>query len=198
MTYRQVVITHKGRLDAREVRRSTYPLDSAMPCILLFPSMSEEQTNAVSSQSVEVPIQGRRRLQNNPEGLKDAARRLIAGERPKDVLLAAGYAPGQAKRGKLPKMLLRAIASQSKQFEGIGKTLDPERVANTVKGRLFYNTITGESKGIDAAKALGSMKEYQLFQPDSLTGVIVLQQPSLALAGKPIQTIDAKDLNGDD
>jgi hypothetical protein len=42
------------------------------------------------------------------------------------------------------------------------------------------------------------MKEYQLFQPDSLTGVIVLQQPNLAVAGKPIQVIDAKELIGDD
>jgi hypothetical protein len=159
---------------------------------------SEQSTDAVSEQFTERPIQGIRRLQGNSEAIKQAARRLVNGDRPKDVLLAAGYSENVAKRGKLPKVLVRAIAAMGRQFQDIGKELNAETVTNTVKGRLFYNTITGESKGIDAAKALGSMKEYQLFQPDSLTGVIVLQQPSLALAGKPIQVIDSKDLIGDD
>jgi hypothetical protein len=161
--------------------------------------MREEQSTDVErEQFTERPVQGIRRLQGNSEELKKAARRLVNGDSPKEVLLAAGYSANVAKRGKLPKVLIRAIAATGKQFQEIGKELNAETVTNTVKGRLFYNTITGESKGIDAAKALGSMKEYQLFQPDSLTGVIVLQQPSLAVAGKPIQVIDAKELIGDD
>jgi hypothetical protein len=160
--------------------------------------MSDALGSTTSVTTPQMSSPRRRPLLNDPEGLKRAARAILDGRSKTSVLIEAGYSPKQARKCKLPKMLVKAIAANGRQYQEIGKDLNVEVVTNTIKGRLFHNVVTGESKGIDAAKALGSMKEYQLFQPDSLTGVIVLQQPSLALAGKPIQVIDSKDLIGDD
>lgn len=112
-----------------------------------------------------------------------------------EALLAAGYKESTALQGvrSVPDALWDKLHERGKDYARLGAKLNPELVAQTIKGRLYNNVITGEYKGETAAKLLGSMRDYNLFTPDSQVGVIVLQSPNMLPAGKPIELPDPKD-----
>lgn len=130
------------------------------------------------------------------EQLKQAAIAILNDEPVSAALRGIGYSESTIKMGKaaIPKALWAEIAAQGKEMGRIGKAFDPEAVESVIEGRLARNTILGKSDGNEAAKLWGSMKKHQLFQADSMTGVIVLQAPNLAPAGKTLLAADSRDL----
>jgi hypothetical protein len=130
----------------------------------------------------------------------EAARRIVYREGTiKDAMLSAGYLENQANLGMagvpafMKEIMSQIVLSDGKHLAKIGAKVDPNLVANTIKGRLYQNVVTGESAGEGSAKLLGSMKDYQLFQADSQVGVIVLASPNLQPAGKPLNVADSYD-----
>lgn len=137
-----------------------------------------------------------RKQSRDKEAMKRAASIIVNGGSIESGLLAAGYSANTAKLGRrsVPDELWQQIAEKSKEFGKLGKQFDPETVEAIIEGRLAFNTIAGKSDGESSAKLWGSMKKHQLFQADSMTGVIVLQAPNLAPAGKTLLAADSRDL----
>jgi predicted outer membrane protein len=137
-----------------------------------------------------------RKQSNDKEAMKRAARMILNDEPVSAALREAGYSESTSKLGKagISQTLWAEIAAQAKEMGALGKKFDPEAVESVIEGRLARNTILGKSDGNEAAKLWGSMKKHQLFQADSMTGVIVLQAPNLAPAGKTLLAADSRDL----
>jgi hypothetical protein len=60
----------------------------------------------------------------------------------------------------------------------LGRETGKDDRKHLIRGRLSENVTQGKDKGALSAKILGSDSELNLWQPEMMTGVIVLQQPS--------------------
>ena len=129
------------------------------------------------------------------ERIRRGAEVIVRGGSIKDGLLEAGYSEATAKNGSkaVPDAMWLAIAEKGKEFGILAKQFNPDEVAATVEGRLLANTITGQDDGVGSAKLLGSMKKHKLFEADNLTGVMILQVPTLNPAGKELNAVDEHD-----
>lgn len=107
-----------------------------------------------------------------------AAKGLAEGKSIRQSMLDAGYAQSTADQGfrAVPATVLAIMPKESNLVE-LGRALDTEVQESLVRGRLAYGTIVGSDKGVLCAKALGSERRVNMFQPDSATGIIVLQVP---------------------
>jgi hypothetical protein len=110
-----------------------------------------------------------------------------------DAALAAGYSTSVAKRGKadLPAPLLAIVDTWQATLEDAkqGALLNAEIAANAIKGTLVRNMHSGEPGAeINAAKTLGTMKDYNLFQSDNAIGVVVVQ-PSPAYEAEILRSM---------
>ncbi len=99
------------------------------------------------------------------------------------AMLAAGYAPATAKKGraKLSRECLIAeqkfVAEKAEELRRFGASMTPEQQADLVRGRLAVNTVLGEDGGTQSAKALGSDKRVAMWQPEGATGIVIIQAP---------------------
>lgn len=105
--------------------------------------------------------------------------RMQTGDTLKKALMDAGYAEKTANMGweAVPNRVMRLLAKKGVRLKELG-TIDAQTQEQLVRGRLVYNTIKGSDKGVLSAKALGSDRRVNMFQPDIQAGVIVLQVPS--------------------
>jgi hypothetical protein len=111
----------------------------------------------------------------DPRALVEA---LKNGATTQDAMMAAGYSEKTAKHGgkkALSRKMLEAIHEQGLELARIGEKLNPAHVEKSIAGQLYANMITGESKGNEAAKLLGSMVKFGAFKSDANTNVIILQ-----------------------
>lgn len=61
------------------------------------------------------------------------------------------------------------------QFEEIGKSVSAEQQENLVRGALLNNIAQGKDEATASLKMLGSDKRVNMFQPESASGVIIIQ-----------------------
>jgi hypothetical protein len=80
--------------------------------------------------------------------------------------------------------VLKTIPKQGQRLAELGKNLTAEQQEHVVRGRLFKNVMTGQDKGAQSAKLLGSDRRVNMFTPDNQTGVIVLNCPQELLDRK--------------
>jgi hypothetical protein len=107
--------------------------------------------------------------------------------------LAAGYSKAVASKGKadLPGELLSVVDvwQRAQELAKLGAQLKVEDVSNTIKGRLLKAVAAEEdATAINAAKTLGTMKDYNLFQSDNAIGVVVVQ-PSPAYEAEILRSM---------
>jgi len=97
-------------------------------------------------------------------------------------MIEAGYAPKQAKKGLqgLPKAVLKLMPKLAKSNLMMLGEMKPQEQETLVRGRLAYNTIVGQDKGVLSAKALGSDRRVNMFTPDVQTGIVVINVPTVA------------------
>ncbi len=109
------------------------------------------------------------------EALDEAAR---SGNPVRDVLLAFGYSENVANMGwaSVPNRALKLMKghSKGKRFRELGKSLSlPEKEA-LVTGALIHNIQEGTDSAIQSIKALGNMRDLNMFTPEQMSGVIIL------------------------
>jgi hypothetical protein len=98
-------------------------------------------------------------------------------------MLAAGYSPTTAKKGrqKLSRECLiaeqKAVAERAEELRRFG-VMTPKQQEDLVRGRLAVNVTLGEDGGTQSAKLLGQDRRVNMFTPESMTGIIVLQEPA--------------------
>jgi hypothetical protein len=124
---------------------------------------------------------------------KKLAELLSQGDIPvSQALLAAGYTETQAKKGMaaVPDAVLKMLPKKAKRLMNLGKA-DKQSRTDLIRGRLMDNVLTGKDGGAMSAKILGQDRELNLWQPDSMTGLIVLEAPKALLERKQ-EILDAE------
>ena len=99
--------------------------------------------------------------------------------------MSAGYSEATSNRGweSVPNNVVKLLARKGIRLIELGK-IDAQRQEELVRGRLVYNTIKGKDSGVLSAKALGSDRRVNMFQPDVQAGIVVINTPTPALENK--------------
>jgi hypothetical protein len=115
------------------------------------------------------------------------AKLLDAGTPVCAALEEAGWSPTQAAKGtsKIPQAVYGMLSKKAKGLIKLGRETAKEDRKHLVRGRLIENVTKGSDKGAMSAKILGSDSTLNMWQPEVLNGVIVLNAP---------QSLDAKAL----
>ena len=118
-------------------------------------------------------------MRKTPEQHKQLAKLLEAGTPVCSALEQAGWSKTSAAKGtsKVPLAVYGMLSNKAKRLIKIAKGATKEDREDLVIGRLMENTANGTDKGSLSAKYLGSTRELNLFTPDQMTGVVVLQTP---------------------
>jgi len=106
---------------------------------------------------------------------RKAAENMSAGMTIKAAMLDAGYSESMAIGGlkTVPRVVL-ALMGRDCNLVALGRSLDPEIQEHLVRGRLAYNVIKGQDKGVNSAFRLGSDKKVSMFQSENQAGAIVV------------------------
>lgn len=102
-----------------------------------------------------------------------------------------GLAESVARKGKagLSKRVLSELAKDGMKFVEIGKALSAQDQEHFVRGRLYTNALQGKDAGVNSLKLLGQDKRVNMFTPDSVAGIVVIEAPKSIPA---IPTLDAE------
>jgi len=114
------------------------------------------------------------------------AEALAAGEEIQSTMVAEGYNVHQARQGLagVPKMALRLLLEKTNPDLLEYAQLDGSSLKSLIIGRLGKNVAEGRDGGVGSAKQLGALKELNLFQADSLVGVVIVNAPGLDESAK--------------
>lgn len=113
---------------------------------------------------------------------KAVAEDLAAGKPIYSTMVSHGYSPAVASTGMqgVPVSALRLVLEKTNpdlvQYLSVNSNAD---MKDLVLARLKANVSAGRDGGVMSAKALGSIKELSMFQPDSQVGIIVVNAPTL-------------------
>jgi len=119
-------------------------------------------------------------LKRREDRAKKAAANLTKGMTIKEALMTAGYSTHTASRGiaSIPKKVLRILGRGAQNLRALGE-IEPEDQEKLVRGRLVYNVIKGQDKGVNSAYRLGQDKRVNMFTAESQTGIVILNAPAV-------------------
>ncbi len=128
---------------------------------------------------------GKKRFVDPPtEAHRKVARALVQdGKSFSDALAAGGFSPKQARKGtkllKARPVLARAITEEWKKLEKKhGPAINnPKLRERAVLTRLMENVLTGRDRAVGSCKLIGQDRRLNMWQPDSVNGIVVLQAP---------------------
>lgn len=113
------------------------------------------------------------------------ARNFAANGKMGAAMVAGGYSVRSAQRGKasmshtnrekFKKALDQHMGKTLSKFAEIGKQVTEEQQEDLVRGALLTNVAQGKDKATASLKMLGSDKRVNMFQPDSTSGVLIIQ-----------------------
>lgn len=120
-----------------------------------------------------------RHIQRTPEQIAAFKQAVADGKTLKEARLAAGYSPSASRLGKtgLPKELLDILTAKLKPYARIGRSVTPEEQEAIVRGVLLTNAAEGKDSAVNSVKLLGQDRRVNMFTPDNISGLIVLQVP---------------------
>jgi nucleoid DNA-binding protein len=123
------------------------------------------------------------------------AKEMAAGNSIKQSMITAGYSEKQASKGvkAISQKMLKALSKEGVKLADFGKQFSLDELKNVAIGRLVQNAITGKDGGVMSAKTLGSHRDLNLWTPEQMAGVIVLQAPTFAAENKAKLLADEPD-----
>lgn len=106
----------------------------------------------------------------------------------KAAMLKNGYSESRADMGLtgVPKTALAMLLEKSAPKLARWQTMTTQDYKALVMARLSENVYEGRDGGVMSAKALGGIRELNLFTPDSQIGVIVVNAPGTEEVAKLI------------
>lgn len=120
------------------------------------------------------------------------ARTKLNGASTQVAMQAAGYSETTSRRGweSVSKPCKLEYAKQLNitlgELEMTGGRLTPEQRARVIRGKALKNIAEGKDESVGSMKLLGSDRALNLFAPDSITGIFMLEMP--AYLGKQLQS----------
>lgn len=126
---------------------------------------------------------------------KAFAKNLAEGNSIRQSMIQAGYSEKQANKGKaaISKKMLKALSKEGYKMAEFGKQFSLDEIKHTVIGRLMTNAISGKDGGVMSAKTLGSHRDLNLWTPEQMAGIIVLNAPTQVIDNKAKLLEDAQD-----
>jgi hypothetical protein len=76
-----------------------------------------------------------------------------------------------------PTDVLNLLPRKAKRLAALGKVTPKETRKDLIRGRLIDNLVKGKDGGAMSAKILGSDSELNLWVPDMMQGMVVLNMP---------------------
>jgi hypothetical protein len=111
-------------------------------------------------------------------------------------LRQAGWSELQSKKGyaAVPADVLAMLPKKTKALMDKGRALkgDKDAMENLILGRLGENIANGKDAGTQSAKVLGSHRDLNMWTPDQLAGVIILETPK-NIAEKAAKMLEAEE-----
>lgn len=103
-----------------------------------------------------------------------------------EAMVKAGWSKQQAAKGwkKVPQGVIKMLPKSAQRLINLGKTTPADDMRALVQGRLIDNVTKGSDKGAQSAKILGTSRDLNMWTPDQLSGVIILQAPQWAIDHK--------------
>jgi hypothetical protein len=127
---------------------------------------------------------------------KKLAKLLSEGAPVGEALRQAGWSELQSKKGyaAVPADVLAMLPKKAKALMDKGKALksDKDAMENLILGRLGENIANGKDAGTQSAKVLGSHRDLNMWTPDQLAGVIILETPK-NIADKAAKMLEAEE-----
>src|SRR5690349_13884095 len=119
-------------------------------------------------------------MRKTPEQIKKFKQAIKEGQKIGPALIAAGYSPAQAKKGKA--VIERSHGLQVAYQQALADITSmpvptPEIRAKIARNRLVQNVVNGEDKAVNSTKLLMQDKEVDILRPDSISGMIVIECP---------------------
>ena len=126
------------------------------------------------------------RAKKTPAQYKKLANLLGQNMPVSEAMVKAGWSEASAAKGwkKVPQGVIKMLPKNTQRLINLGKTTPADDMRALVHGRLIDNVTRGSDKGAQSAKILGSSRDLNLWTPDQLSGVIILQAPQWAIDHK--------------
>jgi hypothetical protein len=140
----------------------------------------------------DVSEMGTKRKPTKGVDAKLFARVKMSGASTQVAMEAAGYAPSCARRGwtqlnkKCKEQYALALNITLAELDGMGGRLTPEQRARVIRGKALKNIAEGTDESVGSMKLLGQDRDVNMFAPDSITGIFMLEMP--AYLGKQLQS----------
>jgi hypothetical protein len=115
----------------------------------------------------------------------------------KTAMVTAGYSPKVASQGlaQAPKQIRTFVLAKQRKLNKLAQlaeTCDAQTQEQIARGALLSNVAEGKDRAHASIKLLGQDKRVNMFTPDSVAGVVIIQAVPLPdLSDCP--TIDAID-----
>ena len=80
----------------------------------------------------------------------------------------------------MPKAIVRFVESKQRRLNRLaelGKSVDAEQQENVMRGAILSNIAEGKDKAATSIKLGMQDKRVNMLQPDSMTGIIVIEAP---------------------
>jgi hypothetical protein len=102
-----------------------------------------------------------------------------------------GLSESVAKRGKagLSRRVLGELMKEGVKFAEIGRQVTAQFQEELVRGALVTNVLSGKDNAVNSLKMLGQDKRVNMFTPDSVAGIVVIESPK-SLPAIPVQASD--------
>lgn len=112
------------------------------------------------------------------ERQKLAAKGLVEGKPIYRAMIDAGYSRNTAVNGRqgVSAKIIRAMGKHGRKFIDLGR-ISAEDQELMVRGRLVANTIEGKDSGVMSAKALGTDRRVNMFTPENMVGIQIINAP---------------------
>ena len=109
-----------------------------------------------------------------------AAELMMDGKCIYQAMKQAGFSENVARKGR--KALNSGIMAKFKQkgfaLMSVSDAMSAEDQERFVRGGLVENVLRGEDKAVQSLKLLGQDARVNMFRPENMTGIIVLQPPA--------------------
>lgn len=105
---------------------------------------------------------------------------IAQGKTIREALLDAGKSAKQARKGisAVNQQMMKGLAKEGYRLVALSEQFTQEQWGKIAIGRLIQNAMLGKDGGCLSAKQLGQHRDLQLWQPETVAGVIVLQTPT--------------------
>ena len=125
---------------------------------------------------------------------KQFAKAKLSGASTQMAMQAAGYSESVSRRGwasvntRCKEEYAKQLNITLAELEQTGGRLTPEQRAKIVRGKALQNIAEGKDESVGSMKILGQDREVNMYAPDSVAGIVIIECPKAGIPPLPEET----------